>query len=80
MTPRQYAKALIGALIAGLSALTPSVQDGLSVTDVLTAVVAALIAGSAVFAIPNVAPVGQISDPNLSDQDAPDAPTILKES
>ena len=47
------AKALVAALIAGLSALVPTIDGGLSGTELLTAVVAALVAGSAVFFVPN---------------------------
>lgn len=73
MKPQQYAKALVGALIAALSALIPVMEDGLTTTEVLTAVVAALVGLSAVFAVPNQAPPGRPADPDLSEQSGLDA-------
>lgn len=69
MKPQQYAKALVAALVAGLSALIPLLEDGLTVAEVLTAVVAALVGLSAVFIVPNQAPAGHPADPDLSEQD-----------
>lgn len=64
MTPRQAAKALLASLIAGLSALLPGVEDGVSVGEGLTAVVAALVALGAVFVVPNEPkPAGNGSGP-----------------
>ena len=72
MSPRQYAKALVGCAVAGLSALLPVMEDGLTGTEVLTAVVAALVALGAVFAVPNQAPPGHPADPDLSEQSGVD--------
>lgn len=54
MTPSTYAKAVIGALIAFLTALGTALTDGgISPSEWIAAVVAALVALSAVYAIPN---------------------------
>jgi hypothetical protein len=48
-----YAKAIVGALIAGLAALIPGLDNGqLSATEVVNAVIAALVALGAVWAVP----------------------------
>ena len=80
MKPRQAAKSLVGALIAGLSALVPGLDSGLTLAEALVAVIAALIAGSAVFAVPNVAPFGEAASPELSEQDGRDLPATTEES
>lgn len=50
----KYAKAVVGALVAGLSALLPGLEDGaLSGPEWVTAAVAALVALGAVWAVPN---------------------------
>jgi len=68
VNPSQYAKALVGALVAGLSALLPVMEDGLTATECVVAVIAALIALGAIFQTPNQAPAGQPADPDLSEQ------------
>ena len=47
------AKAVIAAVIAGLSAFLPLMPDGFQPADAVTAAIAALIAYAAVFEIPN---------------------------
>lgn len=47
------AKAVIAAVIAGLSAFLPLMPDGFQPADAVTAVIAALIAYAAVFEVPN---------------------------
>lgn len=54
--PMLYAKAVVGAIIAGASAAIPLVDDGLSVGDALGILVAALTALGAVWAVPNTDP------------------------
>jgi len=68
VSPSQYAKAIVGALVAGLSALLPVMEDGLTATECVVAVIAALIALGAVFATPNQARAGHAADPDLSEQ------------
>ena len=47
------AKAVLAAIIAGLSALLPLLSDGFAWADGITALVAALVAYTAVFQVPN---------------------------
>lgn len=54
--PAEYAKAIVGALVAAASAGIPVIDDGLSPSEVLIIAVAALTAFGAVWAIPNAAP------------------------
>lgn len=62
-------KALVGALVAGLSVLAGAVGDGVSVEEWITTAVAALVALGAVFAVPNEPkPAGTAADPDLSEQ------------
>lgn len=49
MKPSQYAKAIVGGLIAGLSALIPLAGDGVSLVDALVAAVAVLAGFQAVY-------------------------------
>ena len=51
-----YYKAAAGALVAFLSALISGLVDGgLNWTEILTALIALLVGGGAVFSIPNIA-------------------------
>ena len=50
------AKAVLAAIIAGLSALLPLLSDGFAWVDAITALVAALVAYGAVFQVPNADP------------------------
>ena len=50
------AKAVLAAIIAGLSALLPLMPDGFQWVDAITALVAALVAYGAVFQVPNADP------------------------
>ena len=54
----KYAKAIVGALVAGLTALLPGIGDGVSAAEWVTAVVAFLVALGVVWAVPN-APSGE---------------------
>lgn len=49
----RYWKAILGALVAGLGALAASLPDGLTGPEILTAVVAALVAAGGVGLVPN---------------------------
>ena len=52
-----YAKAIIGALIAFLTAIVTALDSGgISAAEWVTAVVALLIAGGAIFSVPNKPP------------------------
>lgn len=48
-----YAKAIIAALVAGLTAVGTSLDGGLTTGEILTAVVAFLVALGAVYTVPN---------------------------
>jgi hypothetical protein len=71
--PSEYAKALVGAAVAALSALIPLMDDGtVSVQDALTVALAALVGGGAVFGIPNkppAAPRGAVTERTASHHD-----------
>lgn len=58
--PSEYAKAIVGALVAGASAAIPMVDDGLTTSEVLGIAVAVLVAFSAVWAVPNAAPAAGV--------------------
>jgi hypothetical protein len=49
----RYAKAIVGALVAGLTSLQASFDGGLTAAEGVAAALAALIALGAVWAIPN---------------------------
>jgi hypothetical protein len=53
MNPATFAKAIVGAGIAGLSALVPLAGDGVSLVDGLIAAVALLVGFNAVYWTPN---------------------------
>ncbi len=54
----KYAKAIVGAVVAGLTALLPVMEDGVSAAEWVTALVAFLVALGVVWAVPN-APSGE---------------------
>jgi len=59
-----YAKAVIAALIAGLTAIvTGLVAGGLSWSEIVTALIAFLVALGAVFSVPNRPPFEPEEDP-----------------
>ena len=52
-----YAKAIIAAVISFLTAISTALEDGhISSQEIITALIALLIAGGAVFSIPNKPP------------------------
>ena len=52
-----YAKAILGALVAFLTALTTALEDGhVSAQEWVTALIALLAAGGVVFSVPNRRP------------------------
>jgi hypothetical protein len=53
MRPSEFAKAIVGALIAGLSVLAGAVGDGVSAQEWITAAVATLGGLGLVYATPN---------------------------
>ncbi|MGH3448480.1 MAG: hypothetical protein ACRDP4_12750 [Nocardioidaceae bacterium] len=54
MKPPEFIKAIIGAVIAGLTALSTALGDGnLSTAEVVTVIVAFFVAGGAVYGVPN---------------------------
>lgn len=57
MSPKFYAKAIVGALIAGLSALGIALDDGaVTYQECVTIAIAALTALATVWAVPNAQP------------------------
>ena len=68
MTPMQYAKAIVAAAIAGLSALAPALDGGITSAEATIIAVATLTGLGLVFAVPNKAPAGRPADPELSEQ------------
>lgn len=53
----RYAKAVVGALVAGLTSLQSNVDGGLTAQEILQAIIATLIALGVVWAVPNKPPV-----------------------
>lgn len=49
----KYAKAVVGALVAGLTALLPKLDGGVTAAEWVTAAVAFLVALGVVWAVPN---------------------------
>lgn len=50
----QYAKAIVGAIIAGLSSIAVAMESGpVTREDILAAVIATLVAAAGVWAVPN---------------------------
>lgn len=49
----KYAKAVVGALVAGLTALLPALDAGVNAAEWVTAAVAFLVALGVVWAVPN---------------------------
>lgn len=54
--PAEYAKAIVGALVAAASFAIPVVDDGLVASEALGILVAALAAFTAVWGVPNADP------------------------
>jgi hypothetical protein len=50
---KSSAKAIVGALVAGLTALLPVLDDGVTAAEWVTAAVAFLVALGVVWAVPN---------------------------
>jgi hypothetical protein len=69
MKPQEFAKAIVGALIAGLSVLTGAVGDGISSQEWITTAVAFLSGLGIVYVTPNRAPAGHAARPDVSEQD-----------
>jgi hypothetical protein len=60
-----YAKAIIGALIAGLTAIATALTDGgVSASEWVTAAIATLVALGGVYAIPNANPAVTTTEEN----------------
>jgi hypothetical protein len=57
MQPQQYAKAIVAAATAGLGALATALADGkLTAVEIVGVIAVAVVAGGAVFTVPNAAP------------------------
>ena len=65
-----YRKAILTAVLLGVVAAIPLVNDGVTAADVLTILAAALGGGGGVYAIPNAARV-QDRAPGADDYDHP---------
>lgn len=53
MNPAKFAKAIVGAAVAGLTALLPLVGDGVSLKDAIITAIAVLVGFNAVYWTPN---------------------------
>lgn len=51
----EYRKAILAAVIAGLSAAVPLMDDGLTPKEIATIALAVIVAGAGVWAVPNAA-------------------------
>ena len=60
--PAEYAKAIVGAAVAAASAAIPVVDDGVTPSELMIILVAALTAFGAVWAVPNAAPADAEGD------------------
>jgi hypothetical protein len=69
MRPSEFAKAIVGALIAGLSVLAGAVGDGVSAQEWITVAVATLTGFGVVFGVPNRAPKGRPARADVNEQD-----------
>lgn len=56
---KPYAKALVGALTAGLGAYATALDDGITTQEWVTVAIAALAGGGFVFGVPNKDPEAQ---------------------
>lgn len=56
MNPREYAKAIVAALIAGLGSLASSMDDGLTGQEIVGSIVTFLVAAGVVWGVPNKTP------------------------
>jgi hypothetical protein len=80
MRAREMAKAIVGALVAGLSVLAGAVGDGVSAQEWITAAVAALGGLGLVYVTPNAQHPGLRADPGPPrniDRGAMDVVTLL---
>ena len=68
--PLEYAKAITGAVAAGVSVLAGACGDGISAQEWLTTLAATLVAFGAVYNLPNRPPAGTPSSPDVSEQDS----------
>lgn len=65
MSPMEYAKAIAGAVLAGLAALATGVADNvITPAEWITVAIATITAGTAVFMIPNRDPVAMDDGPD----------------
>lgn len=73
MAVSQYAKAIVGAVIAGLSALGTGLDDGnLSTQEIVTAIIACLVALGVVFGVPNGQATSEVEPAHKADDDPAD--------
>jgi hypothetical protein len=78
--PQEFLKAIVGALVAGLSVLAGAVGDGVSAQEWITAAVAALGGLGLVYVTPNAQHPGPRADPGPPrdlDRGAVDVVTVL---
>jgi len=70
-----FYKAITGAVVSFLSALIAGLQNGgLSWTEILTAIIALLVGGGAVFTIPNIIPGTPSPEPTPTTETTPSEP------
>jgi hypothetical protein len=56
VNPKEYAKAIVAAVIAGLGALASSMDDGLTAQEIIGSVITFLVAAGVVWGVPNKTP------------------------
>jgi hypothetical protein len=56
LNPKEYAKAIIAALIAGLGSLAAAMKDGLTAYEIVISIIVFLTAAGAVWGVPNKSP------------------------
>jgi hypothetical protein len=57
MKPAEYAKAIVGAITAGLTTLATAMDDGVTGPEVVGVIVAMLVTFGGVFTVPNADPL-----------------------
>jgi hypothetical protein len=56
VNPKEYAKAIVAAVIAGLGAVASSMDDGLTAQEIVGSIITFLVAAGVVWGVPNKQP------------------------
>lgn len=62
MNPREYLKAIVGALIAGLTAVQGALPGGITPSEWIVVVIAAAVAFGGVYGVTNDSPIVEESE------------------